>query len=365
MELRVNDISYNIWRKKKYFVIANKMGLPSSGVEKSAFDSVKNDVTSMKPTVSSLLTWKQSMDTPGAAQAAAMTTENYNQLAQAITSNSTFNDKVATAVAGKNELGTSLAPKLLGNDAFKQSVQDTLGKNTSFQQAMATTLSSDQYKVNFKGDRGADGNIGDKGALKSNLYDKGLTLWCEDGDECKIPTGKKGIDTSIGQGGDQGRIGFKRWSQNPAALDIVGATGTGNIRWVKLWDAINAPIYTTDGFGLYDTKNPEWSSIVQGNNIRSKEGIIGIVDRANNGFVAFMDNYGNGRVKAARIEIGDWVIYQNPDGSLAFSRGGDKMKIVQWGDVWTAGGTWVNKHKHKYDQCQGCVNKNIDTSDAI
>ncbi|NBP15104.1 hypothetical protein EBU95_12010, partial [bacterium] len=172
------------------------MGAGGSGVDPAEFDKLKNKVSSLDTSVSSLNTLKTKVDNLGTATASAI---KYDDLALAITNNDTNKNALATAIASNpNKLGEALASSIGTNTTVIQSLQDKLGTNTTFQTAMADTLSSDKYKVKFQGPKGADGNIGDAGALKSNLFDQARTMWCADGDLCKVPTGKKGIDWGYG-----------------------------------------------------------------------------------------------------------------------------------------------------------------------
>ncbi|NBP03144.1 MAG: hypothetical protein EBU90_24170, partial [Proteobacteria bacterium] len=159
-------------------------------------EKLKNKVTSIDTSVSSLNALKSQVSDLSKATASEI---KYNDLALAITNNDTNKNALATAIASNpNKLGEALASSIGTNTTVIQSLQDKLGTNTTFQTAMADTLSSDKYKVKFQGPKGADGNIGDGGALKSNLFDQGRTMWCADGDLCKIPQGKKGIDWGYG-----------------------------------------------------------------------------------------------------------------------------------------------------------------------
>lgn len=123
-----------------------------------------------------------------------------------------------------------------------------------------------------KGDTGAQGPPGDV----SKDFMKGNSLWCADGELCKIPAGKTGIDYhSIGganeykfnkddilvsksngirfgdgytKQADAGLIAYGRFDKGEAgSLNIVGGGKEGSIRQVNLWDHLNVmdKIYTT------------------------------------------------------------------------------------------------------------------------
>uniref|UniRef100_A0A6C0H6U0 Uncharacterized protein n=1 Tax=viral metagenome TaxID=1070528 RepID=A0A6C0H6U0_9ZZZZ len=172
------------------------MGAGGSGVDPGEFEKLKNKVGSLDASVSSLNVLKTQVSDVSKAAASAI---KYDDLALAITNNDTNKNSLATAIASNpNKLGDALATSIGSNTTVIQSLQDKLGSNNVFQTAIADTLSSDKYKVKFQGPRGADGNIGDAGALKSNLFDQSLTIWCADGELCKLPSGKKGIDWGYG-----------------------------------------------------------------------------------------------------------------------------------------------------------------------
>jgi hypothetical protein len=176
--------------------INQKMGAGSSVVDPAAFQTLQNDVKKLNNNLSSLAGLSDKVDNISTAAAGSI---KYDDLALAITTNTNNNDTLAKAIANNpNKLGEALAGSIGSNQTVIQSLQDKLGSNSNFQTAMADTLSSDKYKVKFQGPRGSDGNIGDAGALKSNLFDQGRTMWCADGELCKIPKDKKGIDWGYG-----------------------------------------------------------------------------------------------------------------------------------------------------------------------
>lgn len=122
-----------------------------------------------------------------------------------------------------------------------------------------------------KGDTGAQGPPGDV----SKDFMKGNSLWCADGELCKIPAGKTGIDYhSIGgvngykftqndilisksngirfgdgytKQNDAGSIAYGRFDNGEAGtLNIIGGGKEGSIRQVNVWDHLNVmdKIYT-------------------------------------------------------------------------------------------------------------------------
>lgn len=345
-----------------YKQLCLKMGAGGSSVDPDEFATLKKKVVSLDTSVSSLNTLRTQVDSLASAAAKQI---SYSDLALSITNNDTNKNALATAIASNpNKLGDALAGSIGTNTTVIQSLQDKLGTNTNFQKAIADTLSSDNYKVKFQGPKGADGNIGDAGALKSNLYDQGRTLWCADGELCSIPAGKKGFNIAPGVGNAQGDIGFKKYSDK---LDIVGAQ-IGDSRWVKVWDSIDTGYVNVGGDiqagGTIRTggDNTTFKTIMtsgwDGGSVRSK-GTIGVVNDANNDWKAIIDGDNGGRVYAKnRLQIGDWIIYtdgdrlyfwhpRNPGNFVArFSATDqDRLRVFADGDANKGKFFYVNKDK--------------------
>jgi hypothetical protein len=223
------------------------MGAIGSGIDPAEFQTLKNDVKKIKSNLNNLTGLSDKVDSISKATASSI---KYDDLALAITTNDTNKAALATAIAGNpNKLGDALAGSIGSNITVIQSLQDKLGSNTNFQTAIADTLSSDKYKVKFQGPRGSDGNIGDAGALKSNLFDTGRTMWCADGELCQIPKGKTGISVSqsaalkFGDGFTKeinaGTISYGRFDGGEnGSLNIVGGGKDGQARLVRVWDTL-------------------------------------------------------------------------------------------------------------------------------
>ena len=300
------------------------MGAGGSGIDPADFETLKRKVTSLDTSVSSLNTLKTQVDSLASAAAKQI---SYSDLALSITNNDTNKNALATAIASNpNKLGDALANSIGTNTTIIQSLQDKLGTNTNFQTSIADTLSSDKYKVKFQGPKGADGNIGDAGSLKSNVCDSGRTMWCADGQVWAVPTGKNGIDLSNAAGNEQGRIKYKGY--NTDRLNIVGVGDGG--RWVKVWDNLDVPSDIQGGGTIrLGGDNTTFKTIMtagwDNGSVRSK-GSIGIVNDANNDWKVLLDGDSGGRVLAKnRVQIGDWILYQRNDGHLVFWRGGDRF----------------------------------------
>ena len=322
------------------------MGAGGSGIDPAEFDKFKNRITSLESSVNSLNSLKTQVSDVSKAAASAV---NYDALALAITKNDAYNNNLATAITtNPDKLSDQLANKIGANEGIIVALQNKLSSNSNLQKAMADTLSSGDYKIKFQGPKGEAGDITNKESLKSNLYDKGNTMWCADGTVCNIPIGKKGIDLSNGasaDGSSQGIIAFKGWTDK---LDVVGAGPNGN-RWVKVWDNIDTGSIVVgsdvQGGGTVRVGGDDSSfkammtTKLDGGSVRSK-GNIGVVNDANNDWKSVLDGVEGGRVYAKnRVQIGDWILYVRGDGHLGLHNGQDKMVLPvnmgapEWSDL--------------------------------
>uniref|UniRef100_A0A6C0H6Y9 Uncharacterized protein n=1 Tax=viral metagenome TaxID=1070528 RepID=A0A6C0H6Y9_9ZZZZ len=307
------------------------MGAGSSGVDPAEFETLKNKVSSIDSSISSLNALKTQVSDVSKAAASAI---KYDDLALAITNNDTNKNALATAIASNpNKLGDSIASSIGSNTQVIQSLQDKLGSNTTFQTAMADTLSSDKYKVKFQGPKGADGNIGDAGALKSNLFDQGRTMWCADGDVCYVPDNKNwvrhpGPNLVLGGKQDKNRWIIHTPNDDRKGMWIAPGNGTDNWDWGKALNILSNGDIQGGGTMRVGGDNNSFKAIMtsgwDGGSVRSK-GTIGIVNDANNTWLAVMDGDSGGRLLVKnRVQIGDWIFYQRPDGHLALHNNGDR-----------------------------------------
>ena len=183
----------------------------SSSVDEAQFNALKNTVNSQASKINALDALKSKVDNLSTAAASGI---EYTKLAEAINKEANYRENLAVAIAkNPNDLGANLAAEIGKNNSILENLNSKLAASTTLQDKVADTLSSnDKYKERIRGSKGVDGSIGDQAALKSNLFDKGNTMWCADGEFCEIPTNKKGINLSGGtdqRGFNQGIIGFK------------------------------------------------------------------------------------------------------------------------------------------------------------
>jgi hypothetical protein len=221
----------------------------SSSVDEAQLKALQNTVNSQAGKINALDALKSKVDNLSTAAASGI---EYTKLAEAINKEANYRENLAKEIAkNPNELGANLAAEIGKNNSIIENLNSKLGASTTLQDKVADTLSSnDKYKERIRGPKGVDGNIGDQAALKSNLFEKGNTMWCADGEFCQIPDKKKG--------GDLGGIRLSdKWSGYPDAqrngkwtseisndtdgfkkLMIVGNKSGGGARRVGIWDEL-------------------------------------------------------------------------------------------------------------------------------
>ena len=172
------------------------MGATSS-VDEAQFNALKNTVNSQASKINALDALKSKVDNLSTAAASGI---EYTKLAEAINKEANYRENLAVAIAkNPNDLGANLASEIGKNNSIIENLNSKLAASTTLQDKVADALSSnDKYKERIRGPKGVDGSIGDQASLESNLFDKGNTMWCADGELCKIPQGKKGIDWGYG-----------------------------------------------------------------------------------------------------------------------------------------------------------------------
>ena len=164
--------------------------------------SSTSDITSLKAQVKALQTKTSDYATLKTQVADASSnlakSIDYEALAKKITDVSSYNEKVAAALA-KNPgvLGEGLAAKIGTNDAVIQRIWTGLQDNTTFAKTVSDKLTDDAsaYRGRLQGNKGDPGELASsQEAVKKALYDKKYTMWCADGDVCKVPDGNTVVD---------------------------------------------------------------------------------------------------------------------------------------------------------------------------
>jgi hypothetical protein len=109
----------------------------------------------------------------------------------------------SSIINNPGKLGEDLADRIASERGVSvvNRITSGLQNNTAFAKTLSDTLTSDAYpyKKLITGPKGEPGELSSSvDAVKANLYDKKYTMWCADGELCKVPTGVKGIDFGKG-----------------------------------------------------------------------------------------------------------------------------------------------------------------------
>ena len=202
-----------------------------------------SDITSLKAKIKALET--KTSDYATLKTQVADTSSNlaksidYESLAKKITDVSAYNQKLADALAkNPGTLGEGLAAKIGQDTTVTSRIITGLQDNTTFAKTVSDKLTDDAsgYRDRLRGPKGEAGELA-KGVadVKANLYDKKYTLWCADGDICKVPVGNKGLqlgDTVLSQSDD-----WLRFLSDPGNLDSYNRGVAAKNLWAKenLW----------------------------------------------------------------------------------------------------------------------------------
>jgi hypothetical protein len=176
----------------------------------SELKSLKSKVTALETKTKDYATLKTQVADASSNLAKSV---DYEALAKKITDVSSYNDKVAAALA-KNPgvLGEGLAAKMGKDDAVATRIVTGLQDNTAFAKILSDKLTDETgaFRDRLRGDKGAPGELASsQEAVKKALYDTKYTMWCADGDICKVPASNKGIkigDTVLSQADDWVRL---------------------------------------------------------------------------------------------------------------------------------------------------------------
>ena len=165
------------------------------GNSASELKSLKSKVTALETKTKDYATLKTQVADASSNLAKSV---DYEALAKKITDVSSYNDKVAAALA-KNPgvLGEGLAAKMGKDDAVATRIVTGLQDNTAFAKILSDKLTDETgaFRDRLRGDKGAPGELASsKEAVKKALYDTKYTMWCADGDICKVPADNKGIE---------------------------------------------------------------------------------------------------------------------------------------------------------------------------
>jgi hypothetical protein len=310
-----------------------KMGA-SSSVDEAQFKSLQNTVNSQASKINALSGLEKQISDVNKAAASGI---EYSKLAEAINKETNYRQNLAVAIAqNPNDLGKNLADEIGKSNSIIENLNSKLAASTTLQDKVADTLSSnDKYKERIRGPKGADGSIGDQAALKSNLFDTGYTMWCADGEFCKIPDKKKG--------GEIGGIRFSdkfssypneqrngKWTSeisNDTDVDkklmIVGNKSGGGARRVGIWDELQVH----GEFGV-DKETKLKGDVTIGNKNKwilhtpGDKPALHIAPWDNNEW----DWGAQVKILPKRLDIGEWSLRAN-DNHLRFFHKGDEIIV--------------------------------------
>jgi hypothetical protein len=299
----------------------------SSSVDEAQFKTLQNKVNSLQGQVSGIDDLKSRVDNISNAAASAM---DYSKVAEAIDKQSTLRESLATQIAkNPGALADNLAVKIGDkNSAILLNLNDKLTTNSDFQIKVADSISSDSvFKTRIKGDKGEPGTIANKDALEDNLFTQGRTMWCADGEMCKLPDKKLGIQLKgsgmlqFGEGFTRemnaGQIAYGRHDGGEnGSLNIVGAGKNGEDRLVNVWESLR----TTKAIGVGDMPR-DWT----GANFKRRDGQWTHFDWKDGGqnYIRGRTNIDNGilNISSGKLKLGNWLIFESGE-ELMFRRVG-------------------------------------------
>lgn len=150
-------------------------------------------------------------------------TINETTVAQKLGDNSTFRNSLITPLAQNVTLQSGIAGGLLvdsNKSNFISALHDQFVISDTFKKALSETLTSnEEYKKALQGPAGTFS----ASAIEQNLWsgtgvgEGKKVMWCADGDICKVPVGKTGIQFT---GGDQVILGFAANATDPKVVKV-------------------------------------------------------------------------------------------------------------------------------------------------
>lgn len=181
----------------------------------SELTSLKSKVKALESKTSDYATLKTQV---ADASSNAAKSIDYEALAKKITDVSSYNDKVAAALAkNPGALGEGLAAKMGKDDIVTTRIVTGLQDNTSFAKTVSDKLTDEAggFRDRLRGDKGPPGELASsKEAVKKALYDTKYTMWCADGDICKVPAGNTTVEI--------GSEGIGSTLKSPGRMHITG-----------------------------------------------------------------------------------------------------------------------------------------------
>ena len=214
----------------------------SSGVSKSELTSLKNTVASLKSQLDKL----QKEDPSKRIAEDVAKSVDYSELSKRLNM-SAISEEV---LKNPTEISKGVTDALMKDESRLASIASSLKDNPTFAKTVSDRLvdTSDKYRDALRGDKGPAGELlaGGQASVRSNLFDKGYTMWCADGEMCKLPLNKKGVDidksnfihfgTGYTKEDNAGKIGYGIWDGGEnGTLNILGAGKAEEVRRVRVW----------------------------------------------------------------------------------------------------------------------------------
>ena len=113
--------------------------------------------------------------------------EDPQQVAAILGSNTAFISRLAPIVAKDNSIGSTVAEGVANSVVPRTLVTNALVASDNFRQQLINTMATD---TRFRGEQGPPGSAFDDLSIQNALQPK--SLWCADGQVCRIPTSAPG-----------------------------------------------------------------------------------------------------------------------------------------------------------------------------
>jgi hypothetical protein len=289
--------------------------------------------------------------------------EDPQQVAAILGSNTAFISRLGPMIAKDNAIGSTVAEGVANNVVPRTLVTNALVASDNFRQQLINTMATD---TRFRGEQGPPGSAFDDLSIQNALQPK--SLWCADGQVCRIPTSAPGTyltgDTVIQRTKNLYLAGASMTTSGTLNIDtkhgvtvkdnnpvdgpfLYGAAGgqLGNSVQVNSTSGSFAlawgkdPLKTggdTNSVYVYDNLKIRGNDLALGytNTGRGDSGdSLALVKDENNVLkINFKNNFvGGTRIESnveipgdKNLKIGDWTFSQTSGGDLAISKGGRK-----------------------------------------
>jgi hypothetical protein len=238
------------------------MGGSSSSVSSADINNLKGQISELQRKTSDYNELKAQLSD---ASGIVSKTLDYEKIAKKITDVSDYNQKLADAISkNPGSLGEGLAKSISSNQTALKNISSGLQDNTTFAQTLSSSLTNDAavFRSALRGDKGPPGEISkSKEAVKAGLYDSKYTMWCADGDFCKLPDKSKGIDWGYGGSKiyDDGQLNiesddniyFKTDKKNRMTVNNNGVSIDGNLKTGGIVGGDDGTTFITGYGGMY------------------------------------------------------------------------------------------------------------------